>query len=121
MDSWREWLTFGMGLSGFVGGAILWYRGSVEKQYASQRDFQHIRRNQEQIQQAAKLLADDLETTSHEVRSIYENTKDLEIKVSNINSNLTETKALVLAITNRMEGIAAKIDSSTSGFMYRKS
>lgn len=121
MDSWREWLAFGMGLSSFIGGGILWYKGAVEKQYASQRDFQHIRRNQEQLQQAVTIASDELEAISNDVRSTFQSTKDLDIKVAAISSNLTETKALVLAITNRMEGIAARVDSATGGFIHRRS
>lgn len=121
MDSWREWLAFGMGLSSFIGGGILWYRGAIEKQYAAQRDFQHLRRNQEQLKQATEIISDEMEGISNDLRSTHECTKDLEIKVSTISSNLTETKALVLAITNRLEGIAARIDGSTGGFIHRRS
>lgn len=32
-------------------GGILWYANSEKKKYAAERDFAHIRRNQEQMQQ----------------------------------------------------------------------
>lgn len=38
-----------MGLFSFTGGLILWYRGSVEKRYAAERDFKHLQRNYEQL------------------------------------------------------------------------
>jgi glutaredoxin 2 len=38
-----------LGVAGFSSGVILWYRGAIEKRYASERDFAHLRRNQEQL------------------------------------------------------------------------
>lgn len=34
-----------------VVGGVLWYANSEKKKYAAERDFAHIRRNQEQMQQ----------------------------------------------------------------------
>lgn len=49
-----------LGLLGFLSGLILWYRGSVEKRYAAERDFGHLRRNQEQQSQALAIVDDCL-------------------------------------------------------------
>ena len=40
---------FNISISSLFGGLILWYRGSVEKRYAAERDFNHLKRNYEQL------------------------------------------------------------------------
>lgn len=42
-------------------GAILWYVQGEKKKYASERDFQHIKRNQEQISIGIDKLTEELE------------------------------------------------------------
>lgn len=42
-------------------GALLWYVQGEKKKYASERDFQHLRRNQEAISQGIKVIADEAE------------------------------------------------------------
>jgi len=44
-----EYATAIIGITTFIGGSIAWYKGAIEKQYAAQRDFNHLRRNQEQL------------------------------------------------------------------------
>jgi chromosome segregation ATPase len=68
------------------------------KNYAAERDFAHIKRNYEQALEAMKDLQHDID----------ENTR-----------TLIEVKALVLAISNRMEGLAARIDGNTGGWGRR--
>lgn len=38
-----------IGIITFVGGLIAWYRGAVQKEYASQRDWEHVKNNQKQL------------------------------------------------------------------------
>lgn len=38
-----------IGILTFVGGLIAWYRGAVQKEYASQRDWEHVKNNQKQL------------------------------------------------------------------------
>lgn len=49
------------GLLGFLSGLVLWYRGAVEKRYAAERDFAHLKNNISQLFQAIESLADDIE------------------------------------------------------------
>lgn len=42
-------------------GALLWYIQGEKKKYASERDFQHLKRNQEQISQGIESLAEDID------------------------------------------------------------
>lgn len=44
---------------------FLFYSASVRKKYAAERDFQHLKRNQENIQQLIQLLADDIDELKH--------------------------------------------------------
>lgn len=38
-----------IGIITFIGGLIAWYRGAVQKEYASQRDWEHVKNNQKQL------------------------------------------------------------------------
>lgn len=35
----------------FVGGILAWYSANVQKRYAAQRDFEHLKRNYQQLAQ----------------------------------------------------------------------
>ena len=43
-------------------GAILWYVNSEKKKYASERDFQHLKRNLENISNGMAELLNEMET-----------------------------------------------------------
>ncbi len=45
----------------FGGGSLAWYSAYVQKRYAAQRDFEHLRRNYEQISQLLKVMNEELE------------------------------------------------------------
>lgn len=38
-----------IGIVTFIGGLIAWYRGAVQREYASQRDWEHVKNNQKQL------------------------------------------------------------------------
>ena len=42
-------------------GLLLWYTNSEKKKYAAERDFNHIRRNQEQLQTSLDTLLKEIE------------------------------------------------------------
>ncbi|WP_427159401.1 hypothetical protein ACQFX9_25785 [Aliinostoc sp. HNIBRCY26] len=42
-------------------GGILWYANAEKKKYAAERDFAHIRRNQEQMQLGLNTLLQELD------------------------------------------------------------
>ncbi|MBD2416093.1 hypothetical protein FACHB389_35550 [Nostoc calcicola FACHB-389] len=44
-----------------VMGGVLWYANAEKKKYAAERDFAHIRRNQEQMQQGLNNLLHELD------------------------------------------------------------
>lgn len=55
-------LSITLGLFSFLGGALLWYKGSVEKRYAAQRDFNHLKNNYQQMSEALAAIAKDMDT-----------------------------------------------------------
>ncbi|BAT53784.1 hypothetical protein NOS3756_27470 [Nostoc sp. NIES-3756] len=42
-------------------GGVVWFANSEKKRYAAERDFAHIRRNQEQMQQGLTSLFNELD------------------------------------------------------------
>lgn len=51
-----------MGLLSFLSGGVLWYKGSVEKRYAAQRDFGHLKNNYRQMSEAIATQAKDVDS-----------------------------------------------------------
>ena len=49
MDNAATAIALIISIASFLGGLIMWYRGSVEKRYAAERDFNHLKRNYEQL------------------------------------------------------------------------
>ncbi|WP_017652564.1 hypothetical protein [Fortiea contorta] len=66
--------SFALALFTTATGAILWYVNSEKKKYASERDFLHLKRNQEQISQAiAQVMIEmdrRLDLISHDILEI---------------------------------------------------
>lgn len=69
------------------------------KAYAAERDFNHLRNNQEQMKQAVSKLQDESEEMSHV---------------------LIELKTLQTAINNRLEMLTARVDGETTGGWARR-
>lgn len=64
-------LTFlGGGAAGAIGGiatAARWYADSEKKKYAAERDFAHLRKNQEQQAENLRLMMEEVETLNKAV------------------------------------------------------
>jgi hypothetical protein len=95
-------LGLGMGLTSFLGGLVLWYKGAIEKRYAAQRDFGHLKRNQEQ-------LASSLETVA----------KDFDHQLDILRSDTKEIKAYTLTLSQRFETILTRLDAQ-SGILNQR-
>lgn len=50
-----------IGIVTFIGGIVAWYRGAIQKEYASQRDWQHIKTNQKELVQNLNFLFNELD------------------------------------------------------------
>lgn len=49
-----------LGVVSTIGGFLLYYNSSVRKRYAAERDFQHLKKNQEQMGQLLLQIDDSL-------------------------------------------------------------
>lgn len=102
VESATTLLSLILGLSSLVGGFLLWHKGSVEKRYAAERDFRHI-------QNDLKSLSASL---AHEAEEVERNFNELRFE-------LKESKALLLAQTQRFESILARLELNTTGWSRR--
>lgn len=50
-----------LGIISILAGGIAWYRGSVTRSYAAEREMGHIKRNLEQLSQGLGSINDELE------------------------------------------------------------
>jgi chromosome segregation ATPase len=119
MGNWINLISLSIGLLSFLSGGILWYRGSIEKRYAAERDFQHLKKNQEGIAVLLTQMDDSLDDMQREEDALLEEFRKLAQSYSELNRSYIEMRTLVMAMHNRMEAIAARIDSSTSGWTKR--
>lgn len=62
--------SFTLGIGGTLWAVVQWYTSSQTKRYAAERDFQHLKRNQEMISQGIGSLAEDIDEVKEEVRTI---------------------------------------------------
>jgi uncharacterized protein (DUF3084 family) len=108
-----------LGLGGFCSGIVLWYKGSVEKRYAAERDFGHIRNNLQQYAQSLEDLSEQIDEIRHALDNLGEHQRQSINTLQILGNNQVEMKASILAIQNRQEGIAARLDSTTSGWVRR--
>ena len=53
--------SFMLALFTTASGAILWYVNSEKKKYAAERDFAHLKRNQEAISQSVAALLEEFD------------------------------------------------------------
>lgn len=79
-----------LGLLGFLSGLILWYRGAIEKRYAAERDFGHLKRNQEQMAQALGIIDDELADLIKVVRDVAEQGQEYSRKLEQIDRTIIQ-------------------------------
>jgi hypothetical protein len=48
-------------ISTFAGGILAWYSANVQKRYAAQRDFEHLKRNYNQMAENLRGIQDDMD------------------------------------------------------------
>ena len=62
-------LTFLAGAGSAVLGMLRWFATAEKKKYAAEREFGHLKRNQEQMQQTLKSLSDDFDEMSADLKT----------------------------------------------------
>lgn len=68
-------LAFSLGLLTSLATFYIWLSQSVRKRYAAEREFEHVKRNQEQIHSLLITIDDDLKDLRVEVIRYMENKK----------------------------------------------
>ena len=63
-------LTFLAGAGSAVLGMVKWYANSQKKAYAAERDFNHLRRNQEQMKESIKMLSSEVDELLADVKTL---------------------------------------------------
>lgn len=62
-------LTFLAGAGSAVWGMVRFYADAEKKRYAAERDFEHLRRNQEQMKQSIVSLSEDIDGLSDDLKT----------------------------------------------------
>lgn len=99
LESLTTVLSLAIGITSLAGGFLLWHKGSVEKRYAAERDFSHIR--------------NDLRSLS---ANLAHETEEAERAFNEIRFELKEAKALLLAQSQRFESILTRLELNTTGW-----
>lgn len=94
----QEWTSTIIGVSGFLGGLLLWYRGAIEKRYAADRDFAHLRRNQEQLLQNLAVLSDEIDESKRAATEAKQRAESLAQAIAAMNQSVIELKSLNTAM-----------------------
>lgn len=94
LDQIQSLIALGIGLISFIGGGLAWYAGAIEKRYAAQRDFQHLRANQQQISAG---IADILKDQDRRFDELERQGAETKMLIHNLAANLSnETISSIL-------------------------
>jgi hypothetical protein len=80
------------GLTGFASGLVLWYRSSVQKSYAAERDFGHLRNNYKQLADSLTELNDLVGAQGDRQDRALTELERLRSQLNDIDRVLTEIK-----------------------------
>lgn len=97
-------LGFILSASGAAMGAIMWYRGSVQKSYAAERDFRHLRNNQDSHAKALAMVDNEVKELRDEITDRFhrQETELVQIK-SLLMANLAKSGDSISGIFGRKE------------------
>jgi septal ring factor EnvC (AmiA/AmiB activator) len=63
-------LTFLAGAGSAVLGMLRWFSTSERKRFAAEREFEHLKRNQEQMKQSSASLAKEIDNLSDDMKTL---------------------------------------------------
>lgn len=75
-----------IGILTFIGGIVAWYRSTIEKQYASQRDWNHLKNNQQQLIQNLDFFL-----------------KEQDRRFDHLDQQITEIKGMIYSLLRRRD------------------
>ena len=117
LSAWIGLVGSILGLFSFISGGVLWYKGSIEKKYAAERDFNHLRKNQEQMGIALGNIFDEVEAIAKDTASSRDYVKEIDRSLDEMNRTFVEQKAFIVGISNRLEGLASRsLDGVSQGW-----
>jgi len=76
-NNWIELVGVILAIGSGVAGAVSWYRSTVENEVHRQRDFNHLKNNQEQLSNNLSVLYDQIELLKKEIREEISELKSL--------------------------------------------
>lgn len=79
-----------LGLLGFLSGLVLWYKGAIEKRYAAERDFGHLKRNQEQMAQALGIIDEELTALIKGLDAVGEKSHEISQRLDQIDRTIIQ-------------------------------
>ena len=99
-----------MGVISFLGGVVMWHKGSVEKRYAAQRDFQHLKRNYQQLTTAL----------DHLDEGVGEGNDQLKRELTDIKASLNEVKMLLQFLMAQQSTTSQGMPMNVANPLYRQ-
>lgn len=89
-----ELLAMAISLVTFIAGGVAWFSSAIRKGYAAERDFQHLKRNQEQLSLGIKQCLDQYD---HKFELTKKELDEIEIQ-------LIEVKGVLNLLLVRLTG-----------------
>lgn len=77
MQNYLALAGFLLGLLTSILGALAWYGSSVQKKYAAERDFQHLKNNYAQLAANQGVILSNLQETNEKLGDIHTELADL--------------------------------------------
>lgn len=81
MQNWLALAGFVLGLFTSLAGALAWYATSVRKRYAAERDFQHLKRNYEQLAANQGVMLSNFAELDSKLGDIHEAIADMDARM----------------------------------------
>lgn len=120
MENLETVISLMLGLTSLVSGLFLWYRSAVTKQYAAERDFQHLKRNYEQNSEVLAELAENIDRLCDSRTALLAQVLQCQQSLDRTKESLIELKTYVLATSNRLEVLAGQIGGDRSAGWYKR-
>ena len=68
--------TGAMGLISGLAGALMWYASRIKREYQAERNYEHLKRNYNQLSQAILTLTDQHEERAQEIQRMLDRILD---------------------------------------------
>lgn len=86
-----EAIAASIGIITFIGGLIAWYKGAIQKEYASQRDWEHVKLNQKQLIENLNFIFKEIDQNFDRI------TDEQDKRFDKVDNQLIEIKSMFYA------------------------